>query len=245
MAFIPKDVPEGVSMMSKYSEFKPIVSAATPLSMMQSHPDQSAYPDAHKYSSGGVVPGYQGHVPRARDTFGSTATGGLAPDIHVGAHKQMGCMTGHESQGYGQKHSAGPLGAGPLSDSKYAAFSEKKSGVMPGYAGFRPGARDHYASQAYGGIVHDGASGQGRNEQEKAGWDKGRGGPGVDYKGIVHGLVPGYTGHVPEAICKSGTSHFGSIVPAAAQLGHENVRGDQYTVRATAAPALFFPACRA
>ena len=71
---------EGVSMMSKYSEFKPIVSAKTPLSMMQSHPDSSAYPDAHRNESRGVVPGYAGHVPKARDTFGSSAVGGLAPE---------------------------------------------------------------------------------------------------------------------------------------------------------------------
>ena len=45
---------------------------------------------------------------------------------------------------------------------------------------------------------------------------------------MVSGILPGYTGHVPEAINKHGTSHFGSIA-SSAQLGHENVRGDQYT----------------
>ena len=63
--------------------------------MMQSHPDATAYPDAHKLASKGVVPGYAGHVPRARDTFGSTHVGGLAPEPHVGAHKKMGAMAGH------------------------------------------------------------------------------------------------------------------------------------------------------
>jgi hypothetical protein len=226
MAFVPKEA-EGVSNMSKYSEFKPIVSTKTPLSMMQSHPDASNYLDAHKHSSGGVVPGYAGHVPKARDTFGSSAVGGLAPEAHIGIHKHMGVMSGHESQAYGSKRVAGPLGAGPLANEKYAAFSEKKGGVMPGYAGFRPGARDHYGDAAYGGIKREG-SGEGANEALKAGWDDSRGGPGVDYKGVVSGLVPGYTGHVPEAINKHGTSHFGGIVPGA-QLGHEHVRGDHYT----------------
>ena len=231
MAFVPK-VEEGMSAtsgaFSKYSEadWKPLVGPKTPLSMMQQHPDQSLYPDAHKYSSGGVVPGYAGHVPKARDTFGSTAVGGLSPDIHVGTHKHMGPMAGHESQAYGSKQGQGPLGAGPLSDPKYAAFSEKKTGVMPGYAGFRPGARDHYGDAAFGGIPTKGA-GEGTNIQDKAAWDEGRGGPGVDYKKVVKGLVPGYTGHVPYAISKHGTSHFGGIVPGA-QLGHENVKGDQY-----------------
>lgn len=48
---------------------------------------------------------------------------------------------------------------------------------------------------------------------------------------VVNGILPGYKGHVPEAINKHGTSHFGSINARAgqgAQLGHENVKGDQY-----------------
>ena len=121
---------------SKYSDtsWKPLVGPKTPLSMMQAHPDSSHYPDTYTKESRGVVPGYQGHVPRARDTFGSSAVGGLAPDMHVGAHKKMGVMSGHEEQAYGSKRSEGPLGAGELNSSAYTSFSEKKTGVMPGCA---------------------------------------------------------------------------------------------------------------
>lgn len=215
MAFVPK-VPEGASAtsgaFSKYSDatWKPLVGPKTPLSMMQSHPDESQYPDSHKFSSKGVVPGYQGHVPNARDTFGSSAMGGLAPEPHVGSHKKMGAMSGH----------AEPVPWEANYDWEtqvYNNFSEKKVGVMPGYAGFRPGARDVDGFAAYGGIPHDGAHGRGdvsTNDPTvgiKAAWDKGRGGPGVDFRKNVHGIVPGYTGHVPLAIDKHGTSHYGAI----------------------------------
>ena len=78
---------------SKFSDFKPIQSAKTPQSMMQNSAERT---NPYFIESKGVLPGYQGHVPRARDTFGTTAVGGLAPEQHVGAHKSMGAMTGHE-----------------------------------------------------------------------------------------------------------------------------------------------------
>jgi len=191
-------------MMSKYSEFKPIVSAKTPLSMMQSHPDSSAYPDAHRNESRGVVPGYAGHVPKARDTFGSSAVGGLAPEAHIGTHKKMGPMTGH----------AEPVPWEANYDWEtqvYNQFSEKKTGVMPGYAGFRPGARDVDGVAAFGKIPHDGRHGFGDNAAQKADWDTGRMKAATDYRQVVSGIVPGYTGHVPNAIDKHGITYFGAI----------------------------------
>lgn len=93
-------------------------------------------------------------------------------------------------------------------------------------AGFRPGARDNHASAAFGGITRVGPQGQGDLNQQKATWDNSSGSPGVDYKKVVAGIVPGYKGHVPEAINKHGVSHFGNAelnVPVqGAQLGHEH-----------------------
>ena len=193
--------------MDKYSDFKPIVSTTTPLSMMQSHPDATAYPDAYRNVSKGVVPGYSGHVPRARDTFGSSAVGGLAPTPHVGAHKALGAMKGHAEPVPWEKDY-------DWETQVYNSFSEKKTGVMPGYAGFRPGARDVDGVAAYGGIPHDGAKGVGDNPIQKAEWDQGRMKPDTDYRKVVHGIVPGYTGHVPNAIDKHGTTYFGAITKA-------------------------------
>lgn len=195
---------EGVTGMSKFSEFKPIVTIKTPMSMMQSHPDATAYPDAFRNESSGVVPGYAGHVPRARDTFGSSAVGGLAPESHVGAHKHAGAMKGHEGKVPWEKDY-------DWETQVFNKFSEKKTGVMPGYAGFRPGARDVDGVQAYGGIPHEGAHGHGDNPDQKANWNGGLMKPGTDYRKVVHGIVPGYTGHVPNAIDKHGTTYFGAI----------------------------------
>ena len=50
---------------------------------IQASPLPGRNPDAHRNESRGVVPGYAGHVPKARDTFGSSAVGGLAPEQHV------------------------------------------------------------------------------------------------------------------------------------------------------------------
>lgn len=199
--------------MSKYSEFKPVVSVATPLSMMQSHPDATAYADAYRAQANGVVPGYSGHVPRARDTFGSSAVGGLAPEAHAGQHKKMGPMKGHAEPVPWEKDY-------DWETQVYNTFSEKKTGVMPGYAGFRPGARDVDGVAAYGGIPHDGSKGHGDNPNQKTNWDKGRMKPDTDYREVVHGIVPGYTGHVPNAIDKHGVTYFGKLEKA----------GDQRTI---------------
>ena len=172
--------------------------------MMQSHPDATAYPDAHKLVSKGVVPGYAGHVPRARDTFGSTSVGGLAPEPHVGAHKKMGAMAGHAEPVPWEKDY-------DWETQVYNGFSGTKNGVIPGYAGFRPGARDVDGVAAFGGIPHDGPSGHGDNPKLKSDWDQGRMKPDTDYRQVVHGIVPGYTGHVPNAIDKHGTTYFGKI----------------------------------
>ena len=172
--------------------------------MMQSHPDATAYPDAHKLVSKGVVPGYAGHVPRARDTFGSTSVGGLAPEPHVGAHKKMGAMAGHAEPVPWEKDY-------DWETQVYNGFSGTKNGVIPGYAGFRPGARDVDGVAAFGGIPHDGPSGHGDNPKLKSDWDQGRMKPDTDYRQVVHGIVPGYTGHVPNAIDKHGTTYFDKI----------------------------------
>lgn len=231
---------EGQTRPSKFSDFKPIVSAKTPLSMMQNSAGHgyTGREIPYRESSRGVVPGYQGHVPRARDTYGTSAVGGLAPEPHVGAHKKLGPMTGHDN---GSARLIGPNNPGttwnPMestgrvlgwedAETVFPEYKDKKQGVMPGYAGFRPGSRDHHNHSAFGGIAQSGPEGQGPNL--KPAWDQGRGHPGVNYKATINGILPGYKGHVPEAIMKAGESHFGSLVqPWGGNAGHYNVAGAQ------------------
>ena len=201
---------------SKFSDFKPIVSAKTPVSMMQNHAEDA---DPYYRQSRGVVPGYQGHVPRARDAFGVSAMGGLAPEANVGTHKKMGSMTGHEKEQV-------VLGREPA-ETVFPEYKDKKRGVMPGYAGFRPGSRDHHAQSAFGGIAHDGPQGRGDEPVLKAKWDRERMDPGTDYRQVVGGIVPGYSGHVPLAITKAGHSHWGQPQKGA-QAGHEGTGSEAY-----------------
>jgi len=192
---------------SKFSDFKPIVSEKTPQSMMQNH---ATVVDPHRDKSGGVLPGYSGHVPRARDTFGATAVGGLSPDINIGKHKKMGPMVGHAPDEV-------VLGREPA-ESTYPEYKDKKGGVMPGYAGFRPGSRECHGSSAFGGIERKGPTGQGADL--KPAWDNYRMDGGVDYREVANGIKPGYTGHIPCAIGKTGTSHWGKL-DGGAQTGHK------------------------
>lgn len=194
---------------SKYSEFKPMVSTKTPESMMQNHATNE---DPHYAKAGGVVPGYQGHVPRSRDAFGVTAVGGLAPDPNVGAHKKMGPMKGHEPD-------AVVLGREPA-EQQLLHYRDKKGGYMPGYAGFRPGAREHHNTSAFGGIPLVGPEGQGKDLKQT--WSATSMDEGVEYSQKLNGLVPGYKGYVPQSQAKVGRSHMGNLPPSAgAQSGHE------------------------
>ena len=73
-------------------------------------------------------------------------------------------------------------------------------------------ARDVDGISAFGGIPREGAHGKGDNVEQKSDWDQGRMKPATDYRSVVHGIVPGYTGHVPNAIDKHGTTYYGKIV---------------------------------
>jgi hypothetical protein len=51
--------------------------------------------------------------------------------------------------------------------------------------------------------------------------------PGTDYRQVVGGIVPGYSGHVPLAITKAGHSHWGQPQKGA-QAGHEGTGSEAY-----------------
>ena len=53
-----------------------------------------------------------------------------------------------------------------------------------------------------------GPQGQGDLNQQKATWDNSSGSPGVDYKKVVAGIVPGYKGHVPRHRDNVGVSPY-------------------------------------
>lgn len=212
--------------LMKYSEFKaPGLMVATGISMGPSGDPACELPD-YAPEANGIVPGYAGHIPRARDKYGGSAhLGSSVADHGVGVH--MGPQIGHEKHAaLGNKFGTDGL---PLSgneiEPRFDNYKQKVQGVMPGYGGFRPGARDECGAATFGGIKRFG-QGQNRGAHEA---------PKPDFVPQVRGVLPGYTGYVPTSKNTHGVSHYGGIagghhnMPASGpQKGHGNaVKGDK------------------
>ena len=90
--------------------------------------------------------------------------------------------------------------------------------------GFRPGARDECGGATVGGIKR---FGQTVSRQAPVN-------PKPGFVDQVSGVLPGYTGYVPQAKQTHGVSHYGNLsgghhnLPAAGpQKGHQNIKGDR------------------
>jgi len=97
-----------------------------------------------KSAARGIVPGYAGHVPRARDSYGEAASGGItpergwkrAPKVYLGP---MGSR--------GLDH--GPEGAASRPHAYTRHHNRVSEEVKPGYAGHVPLARDTHGTSHY------------------------------------------------------------------------------------------------
>ena len=119
-------------------------------------------------------------------------------------------------------------------------FREAVRGVVPGYAGHRPGARDVHHKMAYGGVAtfNDtrGTStppGQGARmgnrptttwQETGRGWKVPEERPNENFRDAVGGVLVGYTGFVPGARTHQGASHVGGLANSGAR-GHDAQRG--------------------
>lgn len=164
----------------------------TPPSMsLQNGSQQPLYATA----ANGIVPGYQGHVPGGRDAYGTSHMGGLSYDKWVTEH--AGPAARREK----------PQEVESVS-SPNIKYRQSVNGVMPGYGGTRIGSSEEYGRSAFGGVPQyidpNGAKlGQGNRELPKA-YDS-------DFRKEVGGVVPGYTGFVPDKHSKYGESHWGQV----------------------------------
>ena len=197
---------------------------ATGISMGPSGDPACELPD-YAPEANGIVPATR-DIPRARDKYGGSAhLGSSVADHGVGVH--MGPQIGHEKHAaLGNKFGMDGL---PLSgneiEPRFDNYKQKVQGVMPGYGGFRPGARDECGAATFGGIKRFG-QGQNRGAHEA---------PKPDFVPQVRGVLPGYTGYVPTSKNTHGVSHYGGIagghhnMPASGpQKGHGNaVKGDK------------------
>ena len=99
----------------------------------------------------GIVPGYAGHVPRARDMYGTPASGGITPERGWKRNERTGQML--------QRTNLGPMGdrafaGGPTgAASRPHAYSRRHNlvsdEIKPGFAGHVPLARDTYGTSHY------------------------------------------------------------------------------------------------
>lgn len=170
----------------------------------------------YKDEVNGVVPGYSGHMPRARDKYAGSAHGGIANPYTPPDAKgpQKGCVRAED-----------------VIPSTFASYIQNVQGVMPGYTGYRPKAHDVFNVTAFGGIPPTFAEGA---HERKFDWARKPQEAPPSFRETVGGVIPGYKGFVPNAIEKHGTSHYGKTRPSPqqpqvplAQAGHS----DQYTTK--------------
>ena len=163
----------------------------------------------YKASVNGIVPGYSGHMPRSRDKYAGSAHGGLNSNPYSPPEKrgpQKGCVREED-----------------VVPDIFAKYKDTVVGVMPGYTGYRPASKDVFNVSAYGGIPNDMQTGMHERAYD---WKRVPAPEPPDFLEAVGGVVPGYTGHVPNAIDKHGSSHYGNMRPSPtrsvplAQAGH-------------------------
>jgi len=172
----------------------------------------------YKEEVNGIVPGYAGHVPRARDQFGESAVGGLKPDPWTG-QRSRGAAAGHSVNAQGQSELAKHSALNQQEAERFGEYESRNAGVMPNYAGHRPGARIVEARSAYSQVTRPGRPGSGYYNVTATSPVQ------AEYVASVNGVVPGYKGFVPGAIDKCGGSHYGGMTDGDAKMDQD---GDFY-----------------
>jgi len=107
-------------------------------------------PPSFRHEVHGIVPGYKGHMPRARDKVGKTAVG-LTDALDKGPERTK------EQRPYGMFHGNEPPADRSVSHDAYSPMKSKLvvgpsgDGVMPGYSGHVSKARETYGASIYSG----------------------------------------------------------------------------------------------
>ena len=92
----------------------------------------------------GIVPGYSGHVPRARDMYGEPSSGGVTPERGWKRvpNRYLGPMGS-------RAHDHGPEGAASRPHAYTRSHNRVSEEIKPGYAGHVPVARDTHGTSFY------------------------------------------------------------------------------------------------
>jgi len=184
-------------------------------SMMNSREYGTGAAYSFRESVGGVVPGYAGHRPGARDVHHKAAFGGV-PTFNdprarsppgQGAHLHNRRTTCFHEYGVGWK---------APEDAPNADFREAVGGVLAGYTGFVPGARTHYGTSHVGGLAVVGPRGHVAQRGHSAEVERMHADKELDLSTRplrAAAPVVGYQGHLPKAIDSFGTSCWRATSP--------------------------------
>lgn len=118
--------------LMKYSEFKPPGQmVALGISMGPSGDPTCDIPD-YAPEANGIIPGYAGHIPRARDKYGGSAHGGCSLAVH--GQKHIGPQIAHEKAAVlGNAFGSDGLPLPPEAvEPVFDNYQTKVQGVMPG-----------------------------------------------------------------------------------------------------------------
>ncbi|KAL1495928.1 hypothetical protein AB1Y20_014570 [Prymnesium parvum] len=122
-------------------------SSWSPESKKWGNRDTSEVERQYRKEVNGIIPGYTGHVPAARDEYGYSTYGNLP------AEPKAQSPVGNPNLGGGIIGGV-VRGQGVTADVTTGAPEYRKvnpRGILPGYKGFVPGARDKYGGTTFGG----------------------------------------------------------------------------------------------
>ena len=121
----------GAGAMMKFSEKFEIVHIPLGKSMGPSGDPTCDIPDFAPQANG-IIPGYAGHIPRARDKYGGAAHGGCSIEIH--GQKHIGAQMLHEKgDALGNRYGNDGLPLPPKAvEPVFDNYKTKVQGVMPG-----------------------------------------------------------------------------------------------------------------
>lgn len=168
---------------------------------------------------GGVVPGYAGHRPGARDLSHTMAFGGVPtfnpPQLNrppgQGQSMNNRPTTAWQEYGHGWKQEE-------PDDSRTNEFRDTVGGVLCGYTGFVPNARTHCGSIHVGGLSQVGSRGRIAQRGHSGHVERLQGDKALDLRSRTERTAApmvGYAGHLPKSMDAFGMSYFRDHEPNA------------------------------
>ena len=173
-------------------------------------------PPSHRRVVNGVLPGYQGHIPRAKYQIGDSSNGNVhgKPPHHALQWSAAGMY-----KDVSQRSTDFPQPPKPGFFTESPPVKLEKGGVLPGYTGHLPRAKDLTGTSAHGGLAKTGTPGKQYQQGGVRSWPEPPMASAEEYKfrEKVNGVIPGYKGHRQHSKDFIGASAFGGL-PAASNL---------------------------